>query len=287
MATVSDAHQPEETTPAAEAAEPGRIRKTVEDLLIELAELTQFTGHVLRGCMHRSIRGTIIPIFYFVGVRSIPVIIVTGTFVGMVLAVQAFRQYGGFGLDTHIGGLINVSVVRELGPILAAVMLAGRVGGSMAAEIAAMRVTDQVDAISTLGVDPVYYLAVPRFLACLLLIPLLTILANFMGVMGGALICTQVYGIDSHHYWLNARGEIGMYDLLTGIVKPMTFGAAIAVISCYCGFNSKAGAEGVGHASTRAFVHSFIAILILDFILAMFFNNLYSFIWPQEMAGMP
>jgi len=219
-------------------------------------------------------------------VRSIPVVAVTGLFIGMVLAVQAYGQFAAMGLQTRLGGIINVSVVRELGPVLAATMLAGRVGGAMAAELATMRITEQIDALACLGVNPVHYLAVPRFLACVLLIPLLTTVANFMGVLGGVLICTQVYGIDAHHYWANAEGYIRLWDLVTGLIKPTFFGAAIGVISCHRGFAAGSGAEGVGRAATEAFVHSFIAILVLDFFLAMFLNDLHDLLWPSSGAKM-
>ena len=131
-------------------------------------------------------------------------------FIGMVLAEQAYGQFNSMGMATRLGGIVNMSVVRELGPVLAAVMLAGRVGSAMAAELATMRITEQIDALACLGANPIHYLAVPRFLACVLLIPLLTILANFMGVMGGDLVCVHIYQIDSHHYWANARGAIVM-----------------------------------------------------------------------------
>jgi phospholipid/cholesterol/gamma-HCH transport system permease protein len=210
----------------------------------------------------------------------VPVVAITGTFIGMVLAVQSYGQFHQFGLATRLGSIINLSVVRELGPVLAATMLAGRVGSAMAAELATMRVTEQIDALSCLGVNPLHYLVVPRFLACVLLIPLLTILANFMGVMGGGLICIKVYHIDAHHYWSHARGFIGYWDITVGLIKPMFFGAAIALISCHRGFSSEGGAEGVGRSATQAFVISFITILALDFFLALFFNGLYDRLWP-------
>ena len=198
----------------------------------------------------------------------------------MVLAVQSYSQFANLGLATRLGSIINVSVVRELGPVLAATMLAGRVGSAMAAELATMRVTEQVDALACLGANPIHYLVVPRFLACVLLIPLLTIMANFMGVMGGALICIRVYHVEAYHYWQHTQGYIGLWDITAGLIKPMFFGAAIALISCHRGFHSDAGAEGVGKAATGAFVTSFIVILALDFFLAMFLNNLYDYLWP-------
>ena len=166
-------------------------------------------------------------------------------------------------------------------------MLAGRVGGAMAAELATMRITEQIDALACLGANPVHYLVVPRFLACVLLIPLLTIMADFMGVMGGALVC--IAGLPHRRPFLlaeHARASSSLWDLVGGLIKPMFFGAAIAVISCHRGFHSDAGAEGVGRAATRAFVASFIAILVLDFFLAMFLNNLHGLLWPAGGQGL-
>src|SRR5262249_44680826 len=154
----------------------------------------------LWGTTRRPCRGTLFPAFYVIGYRSVPVMAITGAFIGMVLAVQSYNTFHQLGLATRLGSLINVSIVRELGPALAAVMLAGRVGSAIAAPLATMRITEQIDAIACLGVNPVHYLVVPRFLGCVLLIPLLTILANFMGVMGGAMICIGLFHIDSHHY---------------------------------------------------------------------------------------
>jgi phospholipid/cholesterol/gamma-HCH transport system permease protein len=246
-----------------------------------LGDLTIFAGRTIAWIgRRRPSPGTLIPNFYYVGVRSVPVVAITGMFIGMVLAVQSYSQFNQLGFATRLGAIINLSIIRELGPVLAATMLAGRVGSAMAAEIATMRVTEQIDAMSCLGVNPLHYLVAPRLLACVILIPLLTILANFMGVMGGALICTRVYHIEAHHYWAHTHGFIGMWDLITGLIKPTFFGAAIALISCHRGFHSEAGAEGVGRAATEAFVMSFIAILVLDFFLAMFLNNLYMRLWP-------
>jgi len=256
-------------------------RRKIADAILDLGDLSLFASHILAGMRRRSSYNTLLPISFSVGVRSIPVVMITGAFIGMVLAVQAYAEFASLGLATRLGQIINISVVRELGPVLAAVMLAGRVGSAMAAELATMRITEQIDALACLGANPVHYLGTPRFLACVLLIPLLTILANFMGVLGGALICIDVYHVEAHHYWENTRGYVGMWDLMTGLIKPICFGAAIAVICCHRGFYSEAGAEGVGRAATRAFVLSFIAVLVLDFFLAMLLNRLYDYLWPQ------
>jgi phospholipid/cholesterol/gamma-HCH transport system permease protein len=229
----------------------------------------------------RPSKGTLVPIFYQIGVRSVPVVGITGLFIGMVLAVQAqselFRVPGAKGF---LGVMVNASVIRELGPVLAATMLAGRVGSAIAAELGTMRVTEQIDALSSLGTNPIHYLVVPRLLACVCLIPLLTVLADFMGVMGGALISTQYFGVESYQYWTLSQQKVGMWDVFTGLAKSSVFGCAIAIISCHRGFHSEGGAEGVGKAATEAFVQSFVAILVLDFFLAMFFNTVYGRLWP-------
>lgn len=217
---------------------------------------------------------TVWPNFYQVGVSSLPVVALTGTFIGMVLALQSFYQFRDFGLETRLGGVINLTLVKELGPVLAATMLAGRVGSAMAAELGTMRVTEQIDALAAMGANPIRYLVVPRFLACLFLIPTLTVMADFMGVAGGHFYSVNILGVDIHHYWHNSAELVTNFDLFSGLVKSIFFGTAIALVSCYQGFNCKAGAEGVGRASTAAFVNSFVAILVLDLFLSVAIESL-------------
>src|SRR5438132_3520453 len=224
-------------------------------IMSALGDLSLFSGQTFAWMFRRRLRrDTLLPIFHAVGVRSVPVVAITGTFIGMVLAVQSYSQFHQIGLDTQLGSIINLSIVRELGPVLAATMLAGRVGSAMAAELATMRVNEQIDALACLGVNPVHYLVVPRFLACVLLIPLLTAFADVAGVAGGALICVQIYGIEPHHYWQHSRDMIKSWDLFTGLLKPVFFGGAIALIACHRGFRSRPGSEGVARAATEAFV---------------------------------
>ena len=225
-------------------------------------------------------RDTLISNMYTIGVQSLPVVAIIGTFTGMVLAVQSYTQFREFGLETQLGGVINKSMLRELGPVLAATMLAGRVGSAMAAELGTMRVTEQIDALTSMGANPIQYLVVPRFLSCLLLIPSLTIMAVFMGVVGGAFYCIQFLGIDYHHYRSNAQRFVENWDLFYGIVKSVFFGATIGVISCYRGFNCLPGAEGVGRAATTAFVYSFVVIIILDLLVSIVLDQIYLAIWP-------
>lgn len=212
-------------------------------------------------------RGTILPNFYQVGVLSLPVVSLTGTFIGMVLAVQSFYQFRSIGLENQLGAVINMSLVRELGPVLAATMLAGRVGSAMAAVLGTMRVTEQIDALTAMGADPIHYLVVPRFLACILLIPALTVVADFMGIVGGYFYSVVVLGIDHAPYLNHSRDFVTGYDFFSGIFKSFFFGGTIAIVSCYRGFHCQPGADGVGRAATASFVHSFVLILAVDLVL--------------------
>jgi phospholipid/cholesterol/gamma-HCH transport system permease protein len=229
----------------------------------------------------RQRREVLLPNFYQIGVLSLPVVALTGLFIGMVLAVQSYAQFKALGLQTRLGSVINLSLVRELGPVLAATMLAGRVGSAMAAELGTMRVTEQIDALESMGANPIYYLVVPRFLGCLVLIPTLTIMADFMGVLGGYLYSHGVLGIDYHHYWANSREYVDAFDFLMGLFKSFFFGGAIALVSCHHGFHCDHGAQGVGRAATNAFVHSFVLILILDLFLGIGLNNVHDIFRPE------
>jgi phospholipid/cholesterol/gamma-HCH transport system permease protein len=214
--------------------------------------------------------------FYSIGVLSLPVVMLTGMFIGMVLAVQTYAQFKAIGMEAVLGGVISFSLVRELGPVLAATMLAGRVGSSIAAEIGSMRVSEQIEALASLGTSPIHYLVVPRFLASLFLIPALTVIADFMGVFGGAIYCTKILGIDEHFYWEHGRSLVGPFDVLAGMFKSIFFGGIIALISCHQGFRCEDGAEGVGKAATQSFVLSFVAILFIDLVLGIFIDRIQS-----------
>ena len=231
-------------------------------------------------------RESLLQSFYTIGVLSIPVVMLTGTFIGMVLAVQTYTQFKSLGFETRIGAVINLSLLRELGPVLAATMLAGRVGSSIAAELGTMRVTEQIDALTSMGTNPIHYLVVPRFISCLVLIPALTAMGDFAGVIGGAFYCTQILPIEEHFYWKNSSDFVTLFDLFAGMFKSTFFGAAIAIISCFQGFNCEAGAEGVGKAATKSFVLSFVAILFLDLILGILLDRFYLLFWvPPLITG--
>ena len=254
----------------------------VTDWIIGLGNIAVFSMRTA-GWMFARLprRETILPNFYQIGVLSLPVVALTGTFIGMVLVVQSYVQFRNLHLEAKLGAVINMSLVRELGPVLAATMLAGRVGSAMAAELGTMRVTEQIDALVTMGANPIHYLVVPRFLGCLLLIPALTIMADFMGVVGALFYAVQLLGIDYHHYLENSQHFVGNFDLFAGVFKSLFFGAAIAIIACYRGFHCDPGAEGVGRAATTAFVYSFVMILLLDLLLGIALDGIYFTLWPQ------
>lgn len=247
------------------------------DAMITVGDMAIFTYRVFLWLFTSwPSRGTILPNFYQVGVLSLPVVALTGTFIGMVLANQSYDQFRDIGLENQLGAVINMSLVRELGPVLAATMLAGRVGSSMAAVIGTMRVTEQIDALISMGANPIRYLVVPRFLACIMLIPALTVMADFMGIVGGYFYSVVMLGIDHYQYLNNSRQFVGGWDLFMGIFKSFFFGGTIAIVSCYRGFHCQAGAEGVGRAATAAFVISFVLILVVDLMLNILLNSLYT-----------
>jgi phospholipid/cholesterol/gamma-HCH transport system permease protein len=215
------------------------------------------------------------PQLYDVGVRSIPVVGITGAFIGMVLAIETHATFKSIGQEVRLGGVINLSVVKQIGPVLAAVMLAGRIGGALTAELGTMNVTEQLDALRVMGTDPIQHLVVPRFLACVIMTPILTLYSDLLGVLGGWFIAVFFLGIPNGPYWMYSAMGVETWQVMEGIVKSIFFGAAIGLISCYKGFTCGAGASGVGRACTESFVMSFIAIIILNFFFARLLLSLY------------
>lgn len=211
-----------------------------------------------------------------IGTRSLPVVAVTGMFVGMVLAVQAVAQFKNIGLEGQLGAVVNLSVVRELGPVLAGVLLAGRVGGAITAELGTMRVTEQIDALRSMGSDPVRHLVVPRYLAALLLGPVLVVYADVMGMLGGYYISVWIYDVNATLYWDYSAQSVMLFDIIQGLIKAMLFTGTMALICCHKGFRAGAGAAGVGRACTEAFVASCMVILAQDFVLNVIFNAIYA-----------
>jgi phospholipid/cholesterol/gamma-HCH transport system permease protein len=205
---------------------------------------------------------------YEVGVKSIPVVLVTGLFTGMVLALQSYTGFKRFGAEALVGSVVGLSMTREMGPVLTGLIVAGRAGAAMAAELGTMRVTEQIDALETLATNPVRYLIVPRFLAGLMMLPALTVIADIVGIFGGYAITVGMFGASSSQYWNRTWDFLEVDDIFNGLIKACFFGAAIALLSCYRGFYSDGGAEGVGKATTGAVVLSFMTILISDYYLS-------------------
>jgi len=212
-----------------------------------------------------------------IGVGSLMIVVLTGLFTGMVLALQSAVEMKQFGATIYIGRLVGASTVRELGPVLTALMVTGRAGSGMAAQIGAMKVTEQVDALSTIGVDPIRKLVTPRFLAAIIVMPMLTMVTDLLAIFGGLLIAITKLNLSadlymrSVYYTLSDSGFVFRYipiDVLAGtIIKPVVFGAVMALTGCFYGLRTTGGTEGVGRATTRAVVTSSILILALDYFL--------------------
>jgi phospholipid/cholesterol/gamma-HCH transport system permease protein len=205
---------------------------------------------------------------------SLPVVALTAVFTGMVLALQSFTGFARFNAEGAVANVVVLSITRELGPVLAGLMVAGRIGAAFAAEIGTMRVTDQIDALSTLSTNPQKYLVAPRLLAGILAMPLLVLVADTLGVMGGWLIGTTQLGFASGAYLKATVDFLQTADVVSGLVKAAVFGFIVTLMGCWCGYTSGGGAQGVGRATTSAVVGSSILILALDYVLtAIFFSR--------------
>jgi len=204
-----------------------------------------------------------------VGVQSLPVVLLTALFTGMVLALQSYIVFHRFAAESMTGIVVSMSVVRELGPVLVGLMVAGRVGASFAAELGTMRVSEQIDALWTLSTDPVRYLILPRLLAATLMMPLLVIVADFIGIYGGYAISVYVLDQNPSVYIENTTLYMELQDFYSGLVKAAFFGMLIGTIGCTEGFHCQGGAAGVGRATTRAVVISCMSILVSDYFLTV------------------
>ena len=205
--------------------------------------------------------------FEALAVRSAPIVIVTSTFTGMVLALQTAYALTRFGAKPYVGSIVGLAIVRELGPVLAALMVGGRAGAGIASELGSMQVTEQVDAIRAMGADPVQKLVLPRVLATTLGLPLLTIFSIVVGVAGGMLVADAQYGIASGFYLQTVTNVVRVPDFASGVAKTFVFGWAIGMIGCHVGLATAGGTVGVGRATTRAVVIASIVVLVADFFL--------------------
>ena len=225
-------------------------------------------SHILRPPLYGRMFGrAFVEFSYF----SLPVVALTAIFSGMVIALQSFTGFSRFNAESAVASIVVLSVVRELGPVLAGLMVAGRVGAAMAAELGTMRVTDQIDALGTLSTNPMKYLVAPRLLAGTLALPLLVVVADILGVFGGYIVATVKLGLNPVGYLNNTFSFMTTGDVVSGLAKAAVFGFLIALMGCYHGYNSRGGAEGVGAATTSAVVVASILILAADYVLTELF----------------
>jgi phospholipid/cholesterol/gamma-HCH transport system permease protein len=248
-----------------------RLVKLVDKLWAQPTKLAELVGAhmILLGqawfwLLKRPFRSyTLLEAMEFIGVQSLLIVTMVGTFVGMVFSLQLVSALRQFGTDSFIGATLGLALTRELAPVFTSIVVAARAGAGMATELGSMRITEQIDALSTLAVNPVQYLVTPRILASLLMVPLLTILFICVGMVGGYGVAVGLMGVDRGTFIENARWLVDT----KGIIKAIVFGGALALISCYQGFNASGGAKGVGIGTTRAVVGSFVTILVLDYFL--------------------
>lgn len=230
----------------------------------------------------QTIRYIFTPPFYYkqfliqlveIGFYSLPVVALTTLFAGMVIALQTYTGFSQFSSEGPVSLVVLISVTRELAPVMAGLMVAGRIGASMAAELGTMRVTEQIDALSTLSTNPMKYLIVPRVLAGILMLPVLVLIGDIIGICGGYLIGIYKLEFNATTYLVNTWTYLKTMDIVSGLTKAAVFGFIITILGCYNGFNSKGGAQGVGTATTNAVVSSSILILIFNYILTELFFN--------------
>ena len=203
----------------------------------------------------------------FVGVHSLTVVAITGIFTGMVLALQTYYGFRLFGGESLVGATVALSMARELGPVITSLMVTGRAGSAMAAELGTMRVTQQIDALYTMSVNPIQFLVVPRIISAIIMLPVLTIISDFIGVAGGYFVGVRLLKINSGIFMARIIEFVELEDIFNGLIKSACFGLILALVGCYKGFYTTGGAEGVGRATTQAVVISSVAILISDYFL--------------------
>ena len=243
-------------------------RKTTQ-FLREMGRVLIFLGHTLHSTVSRPFYlKNVLKQMEQIGVNSVPVVLTTAISTGMVLALQSYTGFKRFGAESLIGAVVSLSMTRELGPVLTGLMVAGRAGAAMAAELGTMKVTEQIDALTTLATDPMKYLVVPRFVASTVMMFFLTVLGMMIGIAGGYFVGVKVLGTNPVTYINQSIDNTEVTDIWYGLIKALVFGAVVGLIGCYKGFHTEGGAEGVGKATTGAVVVSCMLILILDYFLS-------------------
>jgi phospholipid/cholesterol/gamma-HCH transport system permease protein len=246
----------------------GLLEDWLKSALLELQEYVRLQSATFRGAVTRPFYfRDIVEQFEQIGIGSLTVVLLTGFFTGAVLALQTGITLDQFGARPFVGRLISASMIKELGPVLTGLMLAGRVGSGIAAELGSMVVTDQINALRALGTDPVRKLVVPRVLAGFMMAPVLTVVANTVGIIGGWLIAVFQLRVASSLYWTSVIEGLYLEDAWMGLIKPFFLGFAIVTIGCHVGLRTKGGTQGVGRATTQAVVASSVAVIAVDFFV--------------------
>ncbi|NWF76671.1 MAG: ABC transporter permease [Nitrospirae bacterium] len=245
------------------------IGRTIMRFSESLGQIIILFYHLLRQLLHPpfELRNSFKQMLE-IGVKSLPVVLITAVFTGMVFALQTYTGFKRFGAEALVGTVVALSMTRELGPVLTGLIVAGRAGAAMAAELGTMRVTEQIDALETLATNPIKYLIVPRFIAGVFMLPALSTIADITGIIGGYFITVGIFETSSIVYWKRTWDYLEVSDIYNGLIKAGFFGASISLISCYKGFYTSGGAEGVGRATTGAVVLSSMTILISDYFLS-------------------
>ncbi len=271
--TAAPPTDPDETV-GSEAVEPpgSSLRERALTWLLapaaELGTLTQLTAETLFWLVRRPFRGRLfIEQMEFIGVGSVFIVGLTGFFVGAVLGLQLVDGFRQFGAENQVGAVVGMAMAREIGPVFSALMVSSRAGSAMTTELGSMRVSDQINALVVMAVHPVQFLVVPRVVAGVLMVPILTLLFNIIGLAGAYAICTTALGIDPGVFLGRMQWIVDWPDVRMGLVKAAIFGGTISIIACRQGFYASGGAAGVGRATNRAVVHSAIAILALDYLI--------------------
>jgi len=246
----------------------GSVVEWTKAALLEVQEYLRMLGKVARGCVTRPFYyRDIVQQFDAIGLGSMTVVVLTGLFTGMVLALQMGTTMDMFGARSMVGRMVSASIVKELGPVLTGLMVAGRVGSGIAAELGSMMVTDQISALRALGTDPIRKLVVPRILAGFVMVPILTVIASAVGMVGGWIVTIGVLRVASSIYWNSVVQGLYLEDVWMGLIKPFFLGFAIVSIGCHVGMRTRGGTQGVGRATTNAVVASSVAVIAVDYLV--------------------
>ncbi|MFH1279554.1 MAG: ABC transporter permease [Candidatus Eisenbacteria bacterium] len=246
-----------------------RVGSRVVDAVTELGDFTILFVRILAALpkIHRTMRQVLLQMME-IGIRSMPLVVVTSFFTGSVAAIQAAYQFQDWIPLRYVGSVVGKSVIIELGPVLTGLVVGGRVGASIAAELGTMKVTEQIDALEAIGIDSIRYLVLPRFVAATIMIPVVVIFADFLAISGGLIAAVGSIGMTAQSFLIGLKIFFEMTDVWAGLIKSVVFGMIIALMGCYYGLRTEGGAEGVGRATTRAVVSCCLLILISDYILA-------------------